>query len=91
MYEYSVRVNYIVGWENNWYRRIDMLRVHPEFVVGEGQEWKAVLLPYDEWQKIVEEMEELDDIRAYDEGKSQPSDSVSFDTAVKEIREGNIS
>ncbi len=68
-----------------------MLIVHPEFVVDERQKRKAVLLPYDEWQKIVEEMEELDDIRAYDESKAKPSDSVLFDTAVKEIREGKIS
>jgi hypothetical protein len=68
-----------------------MLTVHPEFVVDEYQKRKAVLLPYDEWQKIVEEMEELDDIRAYYERKAQPSDSVPFDTAVKEIREGKIS
>lgn len=68
-----------------------MLIVHPEFVVDERQKRKAVLLPYDEWQKIVEEMEELDDIRAYDKSKAQPSDSVLFDTAVKEIREGKIS
>ena len=68
-----------------------MLIVHPEFVVDERQKRKAVLLPYDEWQKIVEEMEELDDIRAYDESKAQPSDSVLFDTAVKEIRESKIS
>ena len=68
-----------------------MLRVHPEFVVDEEQERKAVLLPYDEWQQIVEEMEELDDIRAYDESKAQPSNPVPFDTAVKEIRKGNIS
>lgn len=65
--------------------------MHPEFVVDEGQKRKAVLLPYDEWQKIVEEMEELDDIRAYDEAKAQPSDPVPFDAAVKEIREGKIS
>jgi len=68
-----------------------MLIVHPEFVVDDEQNRKAVLLPYDEWQKIVEEMEELDDIRAYDESKAQPSNSVLFDTAVKEIREGKIS
>ena len=68
-----------------------MLIVHPEFVVDERQKRKAVLLPYDEWQKIVEEMEELDDIRAYDESKAKPSDSVLFDTAEKEIREGKIS
>jgi len=66
-------------------------KLHPEFVVDEGQNPKAVLLPYSEWQEIVEEMEELDDIRAYDEVKEQPSDSVPFDTAIKEIREGKTS
>ena len=68
-----------------------MLSVHPEFVVDAGQKRTAVLLPYDEWQKIIEEMEELDDIRAYDESKAQIPDSVPFETAVKEIREGKIS
>ena len=68
-----------------------MLSLHPEFVIDEGENRKAVLLPYKEWQKILEEMEELDDIRAYDEAKAQPSDSVPFDVAVKKIREGKMS
>jgi PHD/YefM family antitoxin component YafN of YafNO toxin-antitoxin module len=68
-----------------------MLDLHPEFVVNEEQKPRAVLLPYEEWEKVVEEMEELDDIRAYDEAKTQPSDSIPFDTAVREIREGGVS
>lgn len=68
-----------------------MLVIHPEFVVDERQKRRAVLLPYEEWEKIVEEMEELDDIRAYDEAKSRPSEPVAFDDAVKEIREGKVS
>lgn len=68
-----------------------MIEVHPEFVVDEHHNRKAVLLPYDEWQKIVEEMEELDDIRAYDEAKACPSDPIPFDDAVKAIREGKVS
>lgn len=68
-----------------------MLVIHPEFVVDEQQNRKAVLLPYEEWEKIVEEMEELDDIRAYDEAKSRPSEQIPFDGAVKEIREGKAS
>ena len=32
-----------------------MLVIHPEFVVDEQQNRKAVLLPYEEWEKIVEE------------------------------------
>ncbi len=68
-----------------------MIEVHPEFVVDEHQNRKAVLLPYDEWQRVVEEMEELDDIRAYDEVKTCPSNSVPFDDAVKEIHKGQVS
>ena len=68
-----------------------MIVIHPEFVVDERQNRKAVLLPYEEWEKIVEAMEELDDIRAYDEAKSRPSDPIPLDDAVKEIREGKAS
>ncbi len=35
-----------------------------------------------------EMLEELDDIRAYDEAKSGPSEPVGFEQAVSEIREG---
>ena len=39
--------------------------------------------------RIVEELEELDDIRAYDEAKSGPQDAVPFERAVREIQEGH--
>ena len=60
--------------------------VHPKFVVDENQNRQAVLLSYEEWEKILEEIEELDEIRTYDKAKSRPSDPVAFDDAVKEIR-----
>lgn len=64
--------------------------VHPKFVVDENQNRQAVLLPFEEWEKIIEEIEELDAIRAYDEAKSRHSDPLAFDDAVKEIRKGDI-
>ena len=65
-----------------------MIELHEEYVVdGEGNR-KAVLIPISEWQRVVEMLEELDDMRAYDEAKSQPSEPVPFDRAVAEIREG---
>ncbi len=64
--------------------------VHPKFVVDEHQKRQAVLLPYEEWEKIIAEIEELDEIRAYDEAKSRPSEPVAFDDAVKEIRKGDV-
>ena len=64
--------------------------VHPKYVVDEHEKRQAVLLPYEEWEKIIEEIEELDSIRAYDEAKSHSSEPVSFNKAVREIREGKV-
>jgi hypothetical protein len=65
-----------------------MVSLHPQYLVDENQQRKAVVLPVDEWAWIVEELEELDDIRAYDQAKAGPQDAVPFEQAVREIREG---
>ncbi len=65
-----------------------MVTVHPEYVVDEKQNRKSVILPVAEWERVVEDLEELEDIRAYDKAKAGPQDAVSLDQAVREIREG---
>lgn len=65
-----------------------MVTVHPQYVFDENQQPQAVLLQVAEWERVVEELEELDDMRAYDEAKAGPGDAVSFDQAVREIQEG---
>lgn len=65
-----------------------MVTVHPEYVVDEQQRRKAVLLPVAEWESILDELENLDDIRAYDAAKSGPQDTVPFEHAVREIQVG---
>ncbi len=65
-----------------------MIKLHEEYVVDEKGKRRAILLPYDEWIKIIEELEELEDIRQYDNTKQMPSEPVPFDTALKEIRKG---
>ena len=67
-----------------------MITVHEEYLVDEAGNRKAVVLPFPTWQKIKEELEELDDIRAYDEAKAKPSEPVPFDEAMREIREGKV-
>lgn len=67
-----------------------MFIVHPEYVINDHQETKAVLLPFHEWQQVLEALEELDDIRAYDDVKAHALHFVPFEQAVQEIREGNI-
>ena len=65
-----------------------MVAIHPEFVVDEKNEKKAVVLPFAEWQQIMEELEELEDIRSFDEAKSRTSDPVPFEAVVERIERG---
>ena len=65
-----------------------MIAIHPEFVVDDKNEKKAVLLPFAEWQQIMEELEELEDIRSFDEAKSRTSDPVPFEAVVERIERG---
>ncbi len=63
-----------------------MITLHPEFVVDSKDEKKAVLIPLDEWHRLMEEIEELEDIRAYDKAKSKSEKSIPFDEAVRMIK-----
>ena len=63
-----------------------MLTLHPEFVIDKGAKKKAVLVPFAEWRHLMEAIEELEDIRAYDKAKSHQDASVPFEQAVQEIK-----
>ncbi len=65
-----------------------MVELHEEYLVDEKGNRKAIVIPILEWRRVVEMLEDLDDIRAYDEAKSRPSDPVPFEKTVSEIREG---
>ena len=47
-----------------------------------------MLLPFSQWKRIVEALEELDDIRAYDVAKAGSAETLPFEQAVCEIQEG---
>ncbi len=54
-------------------------------------EWKkSAVIPFIEWQNILEAIEELDDIRSYDKEKSIESDVIPFDQAIQEIQEKKL-
>ncbi len=67
-----------------------MIQLHPEYIVDEKSNKKAVIIPLLEWQSIVDEMEELDDIRAYDAITSKKEESIPFEQAISEIESDNI-
>jgi len=63
-----------------------MVNFNPEFVHDENQNRTAVLLPLSDWDRIVSELEELDDIRAYDAALTESGERLPFEQAVQEIR-----
>jgi PHD/YefM family antitoxin component YafN of YafNO toxin-antitoxin module len=56
-----------------------------QYVVDDTGQRTAVLLPLDDWEHIQGALEELADIRAYDEAKRHPSDPIPFEQAMAEI------
>ncbi len=45
----------------------------------------AVLLPIDQYNSMLEQLEEVEDIKAYDAAKTSDDEIVPFDQAIKEI------
>jgi len=45
----------------------------------------SVILPIEDFEKIMDELEELEDIKAYDRAKARKSEPIPFEQAVKEI------
>lgn len=60
-----------------------------QYLVDKDGNRKAVVVPISYWEQIVEALEELDDIRAYDAAKRETSEAIPFEQAVSEIDKGN--
>jgi PHD/YefM family antitoxin component YafN of YafNO toxin-antitoxin module len=67
-----------------------MTNFHEQYVVDEHGNRSAVLVPLADWQRVLEDLEEIDDTREYDEAKGRPSEPVAFDQAIQEIRQGAV-
>ena len=55
------------------------------YVVDETGNRVAVLIDIEEYQKILEALEELESINAYDEAKASDDEVIPFDQAIQEI------
>ncbi len=47
-----------------------MLTLHPQYITDTAGK-KLVVLSFNEFNKIIEELEELDDVKAYDKAKKE--------------------
>ena len=56
-----------------------------QFLTNEKGEKVAVVINIEEYKKILEELEELEDIRAYDEAKASGETPIPLQQALDEI------
>jgi PHD/YefM family antitoxin component YafN of YafNO toxin-antitoxin module len=56
-----------------------------QFVVDDHGKRKAVILDIAEYEKLLEEAEELEAIRAYDAAKAAGDEAIPFEQAAGEI------
>jgi PHD/YefM family antitoxin component YafN of YafNO toxin-antitoxin module len=63
-----------------------MIEIHPEYLVDDENRKKAVLLPFSEWKQLLDELEELDDIRAYDQAKKHPSEAIPLEDCIRKLQ-----
>ena len=58
---------------------------HERFVTDKDGKRTAVLLDMDEYTALLQELEELEALKAYDAAKSDPDDAIPLDQALAEI------
>jgi hypothetical protein len=56
-----------------------------EYLMNSAGRKTAAVVPMPAWRKLLEALEELEDIRAYDQAKRRKSDSVPLDEALARI------
>ena len=52
--------------------------LHPQYITDEHGKRVSVVLPMQEWQQMLDKLEELDDIRLYDEVKARNEPTISL-------------
>ena len=65
-----------------------MSALKERYVVDERGERTGVLLDIAEYRKLLEELEELECIRAYDAAKASRGEVIPFEQAAAEIERG---
>ncbi len=62
-----------------------MLTVHPQYITDNNGKKISVVLPIKDFNAIMEELDELEDIKLYDEAKKSDEPSIPIDEAFKMI------
>ena len=65
-----------------------MLSLKERYLIDKNGEKIGVFLDIGDYEKILEELEELEAIRAYDKAKSSNDAEIPFEDAIDEIEKG---
>ena len=64
------------------------------YIVDENGKRVSVVLPVEEYERLIEALEDLEDARAYDEAKAElergEDEVIPLDQAIREIEEGRV-
>ena len=61
------------------------ISIHPQFITDDSGNKISVVISVLEFKNIIEELEELEDIRLYDDAKKSNEPSIPIDDAFKMI------
>ncbi len=64
-----------------------MIAYKEQYVIDDAGNRVGVLLNIDDYQRILNELEELESIRAYDAAKAPDNEEIPFNQAVREIEQ----
>jgi hypothetical protein len=59
--------------------------LNERYVINENGDRVSVLLDWDDYRRLLEDLEELEAIRAYDAAKASGDEAIPFEQAVEEI------
>ena len=62
-----------------------MAALNEKYVINEKGERVSVLLDWQEYRRLLEELEELESMRAYDAAKASGGEAVPFEQAIEEM------
>lgn len=62
-----------------------MLDLHPQFVVNARGKEVAVLLPLDEYERLLEELEMRDDVRAANQARAKGETPIPLEEALAQL------
>ena len=62
-----------------------MLAIHPQFITDDTGKKLSVVLPINDFKNLMEELEELEDIKLYEQAKADDGPSIPIDEAFRMI------